>query len=101
MLYAPPYRRQKQRHDWAQQVEEAVRQVGESGHTQHGGLCHAAGVPWHKHRCHSGRVLGGAAQEPVLIAKFSVHITEHVGIKHYANKLIASGEIEQQATTHS
>ena len=45
-LYLPAEGGVDDGHDGGEQTEEGVGQVGERCHTQHGGLCHSAGVPW-------------------------------------------------------
>ena len=59
-LYLPTEGGVDDGHQWGEQTEEGVGQVGERCHTQHGGLCHSAGVPWDENGHHGGTVLGGA-----------------------------------------
>ena len=59
-LYLPAEGGVDDGHDGREQTEEGVGQVGERCHTQHGGLCHSAGVPGNEDGHHGGTVLGGA-----------------------------------------
>ena len=59
-LYLPAEGGVDDGHHGGEQAEEGVGQVGEGGNAKHGGLGHAAGVPWDEYGNHGGAVLGGA-----------------------------------------
>ena len=48
-------------HQGADEVEEAVGEVGEGGHAEDGGLGHSAGVPGDEHGGDGDGIFGGAA----------------------------------------
>ena len=88
-------------HQRTNQVEETIGKIGESGHAQHRRLRHTAGVPGDEHGGDGGRILGGTAQQPRLVALLAVHIFIHVGIKDDRDELVARGDIEEDACADS
>ena len=81
----------EQAHDGAEEVEEAVGEVGEGGYAEHGALRHAAGVPGHQHRGDGHGVLGAAAQQTALVAAAVVDALEHAAVEQNADVLVGYG----------
>lgn len=48
--YLPAESRDDDAHQRAQQIEEAIGQIGQRGYTQDSTLGQATGVPWHEYR---------------------------------------------------
>ena len=63
-------------------------------------MCHATRIPRNQHRGNRGRIFACAAQQARLIALRTVRLLIDVGIEHYGNKLVASGEIEENACSN-
>ena len=61
-------------HNGAEDIKEAVWQIGQSGYIEHGGLRHSAGVPRDKHAGYGGRILGGTAQKARLVTFLFVEV---------------------------
>ena len=90
----------EQAHDGAEEVEEAVGEVGEGGYAEHGALRHAAGVPGHQHRGDGHGVLGAAAQQTALVAAAVVDALEHAAVEQNADVLVGYGQVEHEARAH-
>ena len=84
-------------HQRTKNVEEAVGQIGERGHAQHGALRHAARVPWNQYRCHRNRILSGAAEKPVFKTVLAVDLAKHVARKQYAHILVSYSGVKHQS----
>ena len=99
--YLIPQSRNGYAHDRTDDVEKTIWQINHGRHPQHCGLCHAARVPWHKHRgdCHA--VLGGAAQQPTFKSLTVEYASEHIASKQYADVLVCHSQIKHQTTAHS
>ena len=87
-------------HQGADEVEEAVGQVGQRGHAEDGGLRHAARVPGDEGRGDGDGVLGGAAQQAGLVALLAVDAAEHVARQDDADVLVGGGQVEEEARCH-
>ena len=85
------------RHQGADEVEEAVGKVGESGHSENRGLSHAAGIPRNEDGGDSGNILGGTAKQSGLVALLTIGFAIHVGCEDNRNELIACGEVEEKS----
>ena len=83
-------------HQGADEVEEAVGEVGEGGHAEDGGLGHAAGVPGNEHGGHGDGILGGAAQEAALVAASAVDVLKHVAGEDDGDVLVGGGYVEEE-----
>ncbi len=90
----------EERHQGAEDVKEAIRQIGDGGHAEDGALRHAARVPRHKDAGDGGGVLAGATQQPRLVALLLIDILKHVGRQHDADELVARGDIQEQSRAH-
>lgn len=83
-------------HQRRENVEETEGEVHEGWHAEHGALRHAAGVPRHEHGGDGHGVLGGAAEQPPLVALTVVDVAEHVARQQYAQVLVGDGDVEHE-----
>lgn len=60
-------------------------------------MCHTASAPWDEDRSDSGDILGGSAEESRLVALLAVSVAEHVCCEDDGNKLVASGDIQEES----
>ncbi len=84
-------------HHWAEDVEEAVGQIGDGRHAEDGALRHTAGVPRHQYAGHGGRVFSRATQQTRFVALSLIDILKHVGSQDDTNELVARGDVEEEA----
>lgn len=93
----PAYGGYEYGHERTEEVEEAVGKIGECGYSEHGGLCHAAGVPRDEYAGDGGSVFCGAAEQAGFISVSLVGFFVHIGSKDYGYELVAGGEVEEKA----
>ena len=84
-------------HQGADEIEEAVGQIGESGYAEDSGLGHAADIPRDEYGGHGDSILGSAAQQAALIAVAVVDVLEHVASEDDRYVLVCRSDIEEQA----
>ena len=87
-------------HEGADEVEDAIGQVGDGGHAEHGGLGHTAGVPRHEHGDDGGGVFYAAAQQTTFQSALVVKVAEEVAGEDDGDVLVAGGQVEEQAGAH-
>ena len=97
----PSDSRHKKGHEGTDEVEEAVWEVGQSGHTKNRSLGHAAGVPWNEDGSNGSHIFGGATEESGFIPLLAVGFTIHVGSKDNGYELVSRGEIEEETCAGS
>ncbi len=84
-------------HERTDEVEEAVRQVSQRRHVQHGGLGHTAGIPGDEYGGNRRGVFGGTAQHAAVVSVLAVHILEHVAGKDDGHVLVGYHEVQEYA----
>ena len=94
--YLIPQRSDNDAHEGADEIEEAIRKVGEGGDTKHGALSHAASVPRHKHGGDGDTVFGGATEQTAIVALTIIDALKHVVAQKYADVLIGYGKVEHE-----
>lgn len=85
------------RHEWADDIEEAERQIYECRYAEHGALRHAACRPRNKYRGDGGAVLGTTAEQLGTIATVLIFLTEDGGVHDDGEELVAHNHIEEHA----
>ncbi len=88
-------------HEGADQVEDAIGQIGQGGYSKHGGLGHTAGVPRYQHGDNSGGVFDTAAQQPTFQSALIIQVTEEIARQDDGDVLVACGQVEEESRADS
>ena len=87
-------------HDGGEEIEETIGQIGQCGHAQDRALGESAGVPGHEHGGHRAAVFAAAAEQAGFITHLGVHVLEHRTGEDDGQKLVGTGDVEENGTAH-
>jgi hypothetical protein len=87
----------KDAHQRANDVEEAIGQVGKGRGVEDSGLCHAATIPRNQYRGYGNTIFDGTTQQATFIIVVLVDVLEDATRKHDADVLVGGSDVEEQS----
>ena len=81
----------------ADEVEEAIGEIGDCRYAEDSGLGHAASVPGYKYGGHGNGIFSGAAQQAAFVTVTVIYVLEHVAGEDDGDVLVGGGHVEEKA----